>query len=94
MGTFGGALEARQINAQDGKLTAKVRGEVEKADDGVLIIKRIHVEHTLKATEDQRKTAERVHGIYAERCPLYRSVEDAISVSSALVFVAEEVPTA
>jgi uncharacterized OsmC-like protein len=89
VGTFGGALEARQINAQDGKLTAKVRGEVEKADDGVLIIKRIHVEHTLKATEDQRQTAERVHGIYAGRCPLYRSVKDAISVTSELLFIAE-----
>lgn len=89
MGTFGGALEARQINAQDGKLTAKVRGEVEKAEDGVLIIKRIHVEHTLKATEKQRQTAERVHGIYAGRCPLYRSVKDAISVTSELLFIAE-----
>jgi uncharacterized OsmC-like protein len=94
VGTFGGALEARQINAQDGKLTAKVRGEVEKEGDGVLIIKRIHVEHTLKAAGNQRKTAERVHGIYADRCPLYRSVKETISVSSALVFVAEEVPTA
>jgi uncharacterized OsmC-like protein len=92
VGTFGGALEARQVNAQDGKLTAKVRGEVEKADDGVLIIKRIHVEHTLKAAEKQRQTAERVHGIYADRCPLYRSVKDAIAVTSSLVFVADPLP--
>jgi len=30
IGTFGGALEARQIDASHGKLTAEVTGEVEK----------------------------------------------------------------
>lgn len=89
MGTFGGALEVRKINAQDGKLTAEVSGEVEKADDGVLVIKRIHIVHTLKAPQSDRQTAERVHGIYADHCPLYRSVKDAISVTSALSFIAE-----
>jgi hypothetical protein len=29
MGTFGGALEARHIDASSGKLTAEVTGEVE-----------------------------------------------------------------
>ena len=89
MGTFGRALDVRKINAQDGRLTAEVSGEVEKADDGVLIIKRIHVVHTLKAAPDDRQTAERVHGVYADHCPLYRSVKDAIAVTSALSFVAE-----
>ena len=40
--TFGGALEARQIDASDGKLSAEVTGEVEE-EDGVLVIRRIHV---------------------------------------------------
>jgi uncharacterized OsmC-like protein len=79
----------RKINAQDGKLTAEVSGEVETADDGVLVIKRIHVVHTLRAPRDDQQTAERVHGIYAEHCPLYRSVKDAIAVTSALSFVPE-----
>jgi uncharacterized OsmC-like protein len=89
VGTFGGALEVRKIKAQDGRLTAEVSGEVEKADDGVLVIKRIHVVHTLKASEADRPTAERVHGVYANNCPLYRSVKEAIAVTSALQFVAE-----
>ncbi len=89
MGTFGRALDVRKVNAQDGRLTAEVSGEVEKADDGVLIIKRIHVVHTLKAAPDDRQTAERVHGVYADHCPLYRSVKDAIAVTSTLSFVAE-----
>jgi hypothetical protein len=42
MGTFGGALEARQIDASDEKLTADVTGEVEQ-EEGVLVIRRIHV---------------------------------------------------
>lgn len=89
MGTFGRALDVRKINAQDGKLTAEVSGEVEKADDGVLIIKRIHVLHILRAAPSDQQTAERVHGIYANQCPLYRSVKDAIVVTSALSFVKE-----
>ena len=35
MGTFGGALEARHIDASNGKLTADVTGEVE-VEEGVL----------------------------------------------------------
>lgn len=67
----------------------EVRGEVEKAEDGVLIIKRIHIEHKLSVSEEQRQTAERVHGIYADRCPLYRSVKDSIAVTSSLSLLIE-----
>jgi len=54
MGTFGGALEARQIDASDGKLTAEVTGEVE-GEGGVLVIRRIHVSMRLVAPEDTRE---------------------------------------
>ena len=64
MGTFGGALEARQIDASNGKLTAEVTGEVE-TEDGVLVIRRIHVAMRLVAPEAARETVERTHGIYA-----------------------------
>jgi organic hydroperoxide reductase OsmC/OhrA len=81
-------LEARKIKA-DGKLAGEVRGEIEKADDGVLIIRRIHVELRLKVPEEQRQTAERVHTIYADRCPLYRSVKNSIEVASSLKLLNE-----
>jgi len=55
----------------------------------VLIIKRIHIEHRLKVAEDQRQTAERVHAIYAGRCPLYRSVKTSIAVTSSLTLLSE-----
>ena len=77
LGTFGGALEARQIDASGGKLSADVTGEVE-SEDGVLVIKRIHVDLRLNAPEDARATVDRVHGMYAMRCPLYRTLHTAI----------------
>ena len=88
LGTFGGALEARKIKAND-RLAGDVRGEVEKAEDGVLVIKRIHIEHRLTVSEQERATAERVHAIYADRCPLYRSVKEAITVTSSLTLLSE-----
>ena len=56
MGTFGGALEARQIDASNDKLTADVRGEVE-LEEGVLVIRRIHVAMRLVAPEEKRATS-------------------------------------
>ncbi len=81
LGTFGGALEARQIDASGGRLSAEVTGEVEK-EDGVLVIRRIHVSFRLVAPEEIRETVERVHGMYAMRCPLYRTLHKAIALTS------------
>jgi len=67
-GTFGGALEARQIDASGGPLTADVTGEVE-TDDAVLVIRRIHVAMRPTAPEEVRPTVKRVHRVYAMRCP-------------------------
>ena len=86
MGTFGGALEARQIGAANGKLTADVTGEVE-AEEGVLVIRRIHVAMRLAAPQDAKETVERVHGIYAMRCPLYRTLHKAIQLTSSVELV-------
>ena len=83
VGTFGGALEARQIDASNGKLTGEITGEVE-TEDGVLVIRRIHVLMRLQASEDARATVERVHGIYAMNCPLYRTLRNAIQLSSSV----------
>jgi uncharacterized OsmC-like protein len=81
LGTFGGALEARQIDAGNGKLTAQVTGEIE-TEDNVLVIRRIQVAFELDAPESVRPTVERVHGIYAMKCPLYRTLHRCIELSS------------
>ncbi|HEY1470448.1 MAG TPA: OsmC family protein [Candidatus Acidoferrum sp.] len=86
MGTFGGALEARQIDASNGKLTADATGEVE-SEDGVLVIRRIHVAMRLVAPENARETIERTHGVYAMHCPLYRTLHKAIQLTSSFELV-------
>lgn len=62
-------------------------GEVE-LDDSVLVIRRIHVVLKLKADESQRETAQRVHGFFADRCPIYRTLIPAIAITTELVFEA------
>jgi uncharacterized OsmC-like protein len=89
MGTFGGALEARQIDASNGRLIADVTGEVEQ-EEGVLIIRRIHVAMRLAGPEQVKEVVERVHGIYAMRCPLYRTLHKAIQLTSSYELVAPD----
>ncbi len=81
LGTFGGALEARQIDASDGNLTADVKGEVE-SDNGTLVIKRIHVALELRGAKGQADVVERVHGVYAAKCPVFRSLQGSIEITS------------
>ena len=90
VGTFGGALEARHIDASDGKLTADVSGEVEE-EDGVLVIRRIHVAMHLIASADSREIIERVHGIYAMNCPLFRTLHTVIRLTSSFDLLAMRV---
>ena len=62
-------------------------GEVE-LEDHVLVIRRIHVVLKLRAEESQRETAIRVHGFYADKCPVYRTLKPAIAITTELVFEA------
>ena len=62
-------------------------GEVEK-EDGVLVIKRIDVHYRLRIPADRHADAERVHGFHARFCPVARSLEGSIEVSTHLELVA------
>ncbi len=86
MGTLGGALEARQIPAGEGLRVARATGEVE-IEGKVLVLRRVHVRMELRVAPEQRAVAERVHGFYAESCPLFRSLRAAIAITSELVWV-------
>jgi uncharacterized OsmC-like protein len=88
LGTFAGALDARKIDARAGRLSCEVRGEVED-EKGVLIIKRVHVSHTLRAEDPGavRETVERIHGVYAQQCPVYRSLVPAFAITSSVEIV-------
>lgn len=63
-------------------------GEVE-LEDNVLVIRRIHVTLKLKAEEAQREVANRVHGFFADHCPVYRTLKPAIAITTELVFEAQ-----
>jgi len=88
MGTFGGALEARKIDASEGRLVAEVRGEVE-TEDNVMVIRRVHVTLKLRAPESARETVERVHGFFADKCPLYRTLKGSIQTTTSLELLLE-----
>jgi len=64
-------------------LTSEVRGEIEK-DGNVLVIKRIHVTYHLKLKADQRETAERVLGFHAEKCPVARTIQGCVDITTEL----------
>ena len=54
----------------------------------MLVIKRIHLRLHLKAPAAEKDAAERVHGFYQDRCPVYRSLRAAIAITSELLFEA------
>jgi uncharacterized OsmC-like protein len=66
-------------------LVADAVGEVEK-EEGVLIIRRVHVTLRLNAEERHREVAERVHGFFADKCPVYRTLRPAIQITTELEF--------
>lgn len=59
-------------------------GEVE-LENNVLVIRRIHVRLILKTDESNRETASRVHGFFADKCPIYLSLKAAIHITTELV---------
>jgi organic hydroperoxide reductase OsmC/OhrA len=93
IGTFGGALRARKIRSDGDALTADADGEVVVDPDGVLRLRRIRVEYTLRAPEDQREAAERAHTHHARHCPNARSVSPAIEIETELHLVPADVAT-
>ena len=66
---------------------AEAVGEVE-LEGKVLVLKRIQVRLRLRADQAHRETAQRVHGVFADACPVYRSIRAAIAVTTELAFEA------
>jgi hypothetical protein len=65
-----------------------VTGEVE-TEENVLVIRRIHVAMQLMAPKESGDVVERVHGIYAMQCPLYRTLHNAIQLTSSYTLTPE-----
>jgi uncharacterized OsmC-like protein len=64
-------------------LHADTIGEIE-VESKVLVIKRIKQIFHLTADEQDRETIERVLEVYADSCPVARSVKGSIEISSEL----------
>ncbi len=65
-------------------MIGKVAGEVE-TEDGVLVIKRIHVTYHLKAAAEH-ETATRAHDVHHGKCPVYKTLAGCIDITTELVF--------
>jgi uncharacterized OsmC-like protein len=83
-GTFGGALAVRGVMSDAHGLTADVSGEIEREDDNVLVIKRIHVVYHLSTTGDVKDKVQRAYDVHAQKCPVYRSLTPGITITTEL----------
>jgi uncharacterized OsmC-like protein len=74
------------VDASGGKLVGEAAGEIE-LDGKVLVIRRIHVHYKLTAGGVDPEIVERAHSLHAERCPVARSIRDAIDISTSYELV-------
>ena len=67
-------------------MTAEAEGDV-YVEEKVLVIRRISVAYTLRGCpDDKREAAERSHAFHRSRCPVAKSIEKAIEISTSLTF--------
>ncbi|MYK69592.1 MAG: OsmC family protein [Gammaproteobacteria bacterium] len=83
-GTLGGALEARGIPAGQDRLTSEVEGGIDK-EDGVLVIRTVHVRYHLRMEAGKEDRARRAHEIHHPYCPVYRTLVGCVEFSTELV---------
>ena len=75
------------MNASGGRLKSEAAGEVEN-EDGVLVIKRIHVVYTLALEPAaDRDAVQRAFDRHMPYCPVYRSIGAAIEITTALELI-------
>jgi uncharacterized OsmC-like protein len=83
LGTFRGALLARQVSFDADSLYADLAGAIE-TENKVLVCKRIAITLHLTADEKDRETIERVLEVYEDGCPVARSIKSSIEITSEL----------
>lgn len=50
----------------------------------MLIVKRIHVTYHLELKQEDRETAERVHGFHKDHCPVARTISGCLDITTSL----------
>ena len=76
-------LEARGIDASDGRLVAEVLGRVGK-EEGVLVVRHIHVKYLLRAAGEDEAAISRAFDLHPMRCPVYRTLHQCIDITTEL----------
>ena len=76
-------LEARGIDASEGRLVAEVLGRVGK-EDGVLVVRHIHVKYLLQAAGEDEAMIGRAYDLHPMRCPVYRTLHKCIDITTEL----------
>ncbi|MDE2653557.1 MAG: OsmC family protein [Gemmatimonadota bacterium] len=79
-------LEARGIDASDGRLAAEVKGGVGK-EEGVLVVRRIHVKYQLRAAAADEEAINRAFDLHPMRCPVYRTLHKCIDITTELAIL-------
>jgi uncharacterized OsmC-like protein len=75
------------VKASGGRLTAEAAGEIEN-EDGVLVIKRIHVVYSFRPDADaEPEKVQRAFEKHMPFCPFYRSIRNAIDVTTRLELI-------
>ena len=61
----------------------EVVGHVEK-EDGVLVIRRIHVTYHLRADNEQKEAIDRAFETHPPKCPVYKTLSGCIDITTEL----------
>jgi uncharacterized OsmC-like protein len=66
---------------------SEVTGEIDTSDDGVLVVRRVHVRYRLRADQDKREIVDRVLGFHARKCPVARTIDGCVEVTTELELI-------
>jgi uncharacterized OsmC-like protein len=83
-GTFARALAVRGIASDPTVYRSEAIGDVHDRD-GVLVLERIEIHHTLSLSPEELPVAERVHAVYERGCAVSRSIGGAVEIESVLI---------
>ena len=58
-----------------------------ETEEKVLVLRRIHVHYRLRAGTEHHEAVARVHGMHHRFCPVYRSLQPAIAITTSIELV-------
>ena len=55
-----------------------------ESEDGVLVVKRIHVAYDLEMDPSHTEAAQRAHEVHHPRCPIYKTLAGCVEITTEL----------